>query len=152
MLSKTIVTDRIFIFCKCTTCFWNNIFFSVLFSLIRKCANSATTMFFICSMKPEEILVIVGTHKLGSGLGVRIMAEELLLHENYIRENLHDINDIGLIRLKEKINFTEHVSPICLPVSGTNNICSCSHLIWNLAYRMILHNICKLFLTQMLGI
>lgn len=43
--------------------------------------------------------------------------ERIITHENYSTTNLW--HDIALIRLKQPIEFSEYVSPICLPTSDT---------------------------------
>lgn len=44
-----------------------------------------------------------------------IRVESTVQHEEYDKYTLY--NDIALIKLKEKVNFTEFVLPICLPIA-----------------------------------
>lgn len=53
----------------------------------------------LCTDKPVD--VDVGSH---------------VVHEDYDSKNLH--NDIALIKLAKPVNFTEFISPICLPLTA----------------------------------
>lgn len=44
---------------------------------------------------------------------IDVDVEIIAVHDNYTKRNLH--NDIAVIRLKNPIDFAEHIQPICLP-------------------------------------
>lgn len=43
---------------------------------------------------------------------------EVILHEDFESDNLHDTNDIALIRLQHPVKMNENVKPACLPSKG----------------------------------
>ena len=47
--------------------------------------------------------------------------EKLITHKNFTSFYLHDINDVGLIKLKKSIYFTDSIKPVCLPKPGKLN-------------------------------
>lgn len=58
---------------------------------------------------PSGYLVLAGTNNLKSG-GVTYTPDKLIIHPQYNKPNFH--NDIGLVRVKEEIQFTDKVKPI----------------------------------------
>ena len=59
------------------------------------------------------VSVRVGHAHLSCALDVKI--ESMLAHPTYTRTNFGPINDIGLIKLSEHLNFSKTITPICLP-------------------------------------
>ncbi|XP_055536294.1 CLIP domain-containing serine protease B4-like [Wyeomyia smithii] len=45
--------------------------------------------------------------------------ESKAVHADYDSVNIH--NDIALIKLAKSVNYTDFISPVCLPLSGSNN-------------------------------
>lgn len=46
---------------------------------------------------------------------INIEVSELTLHEAYDKNSNTAHNDIALLRLKDKVEYSEYVAPICLP-------------------------------------
>lgn len=76
-------------------------------------------------MKKDSLRVVVGLTDLGKIFdNNKIMmdsiaeVEHIVLHEDFTSDYLHDMQDIGLIKLRNAINFTDNVNPICLPRKG----------------------------------
>lgn len=44
--------------------------------------------------------------------------DEIILHEDFESDYLHDTNDIALIRLQHPVKIDENVRPACLPHKG----------------------------------
>lgn len=59
--------------------------------------------------QPSGYTVLVGTNNLRKG-GARYNPDKFFTHPRYNKPSFH--NDIGLIRLKEEIEFSERVQPI----------------------------------------
>lgn len=62
-------------------------------------------------MAPEQIEVMAGSNDMHNGLDY-YEADKLIVHENY--DDPLFANDIGLIRLKNPIEFNEKIQPIKL--------------------------------------
>ena len=63
-----------------------------------------------------RVSVRVNEYDLTKDSGTVYEVEKFIQHHNY---SISNGSDIGLIRLKESINFTELVTPVCLPVNET---------------------------------
>nr|ALX00034.1 serine protease-like protein [Melanoplus sanguinipes] len=63
----------------------------------------------------QNVTVMVGMNDLLTKSRLLPPVERLILHEEYSRDYLHDINDIALIKLAMPVAFSSFVSPICLP-------------------------------------
>lgn len=55
---------------------------------------------------------------LNSNEGYIVEIDEIILHEDFHSDFLHDTNDIALIRLSHPIKIDENVKPACLPHKG----------------------------------
>lgn len=64
---------------------------------------------------PEEVKVAYGITGLKDSNSSLHETEKLIPHENYYSSVDIDINNIGLIKLKEKIVFNAKVKPVKLP-------------------------------------
>ncbi|KYN28215.1 Transmembrane protease serine 9, partial [Trachymyrmex cornetzi] len=63
-----------------------------------------------------DLSVGVGVHDIENPNDGYIAAiEEIILHEDFESDYLHDTNDIALIRLQEPVKIDENVRPACLP-------------------------------------
>ncbi|KAM0734717.1 Clotting factor G beta subunit [Formica fusca] len=63
-----------------------------------------------------DLSVGIGMHDIENlNEGYIAQIDEIILHENFESDDLHDINDIALIRLQHPIEINENVKPICLP-------------------------------------
>ncbi|XP_063243344.1 trypsin-1-like [Bacillus rossius redtenbacheri] len=63
----------------------------------------------------DDVAVFLGAHDLREAPAERIVAvDRLILHESYASDYAHDSDDIGLIRLKERLGFDAAVAPVCL--------------------------------------
>lgn len=69
----------------------------------------------VYEMKSSDIAVIVGLNNLNEKINSSntYFANEAVYHQSFVSKTLE--NDIALILLNKNINFTESVSPICLP-------------------------------------
>lgn len=48
--------------------------------------------------------------------------EEMIIHEKYLPNSFNQHNDITLLRLTQKIIFTEFIKPICIQTSTSENL------------------------------
>ncbi|KAF2883417.1 hypothetical protein ILUMI_22751 [Ignelater luminosus] len=48
---------------------------------------------------------------------IDIEIEETIVHEDYNPKKVGSIGDIALLRLKQEVNYTDFIKPICLPIS-----------------------------------
>ena len=62
---------------------------------------------------------MVGTNLISGGSGSRYRAEFTTYHEKFDAMRLR--NDIGLIRVKTDIEFTDKIKPISLPTTDFND-------------------------------
>ncbi|XP_068154127.1 spaetzle-processing enzyme-like [Drosophila tropicalis] len=47
---------------------------------------------------------------------IDIEIDERIIHESYMPNSIDQLNDIGLLRLKKSVSYTDYVKPICLPI------------------------------------
>lgn len=50
---------------------------------------------------------------------VDVSVEQRIVHENYEPNSKNQFNDIALLRLSKKVQFTDYIQPICLPVESS---------------------------------
>ncbi|KAL0134138.1 hypothetical protein PUN28_001175 [Cardiocondyla obscurior] len=63
-----------------------------------------------------DLSVGVGMHDiLNSNEGFIAAVDQVILHEDFESDYLHDTNDIALIRLQHPVKINENVKPVCLP-------------------------------------
>ncbi|XP_018306523.1 ovochymase-2 [Mycetomoellerius zeteki] len=68
-----------------------------------------------------DLSVGVGMHDIEDPSDGYIAAiDEIILHEDFESDYLHDTNDIALIRLQHPVKIDENVRPACLPHKGSD--------------------------------
>jgi secreted trypsin-like serine protease len=68
---------------------------------------------------PNSIAVVVGSHELDYyDYNQEFFVEQVAIHEMYDSVNI--LYDIGIIKLTEKVTFSDTISPICLPESAND--------------------------------
>ncbi|XP_071651945.1 trypsin-1-like [Temnothorax longispinosus] len=68
-----------------------------------------------------DLSIGVGMHDiLNPNEGYIAAIDEVILHENFESDYLHDTNDIALIRLRHPVKINENVRPACLPHKGSD--------------------------------
>ncbi|XP_033486236.2 mannan-binding lectin serine protease 1 isoform X1 [Epinephelus lanceolatus] len=68
----------------------------------------------VVPVAPEHVKVFLGLHDAGDKrLATNRSVEEIFLHPEFQPNNYN--NDIALLRLKERVEFTEFIRPVCLP-------------------------------------
>ncbi|XP_011497937.1 PREDICTED: transmembrane protease serine 6-like [Ceratosolen solmsi marchali] len=75
----------------------------------------------IFKIKKKHLSLVLGLHdirKIKSGLTIK--PAEMILHEDFHSDVLHDFNDIALIKLSHSVEFTDNIKPVCLPTPGSN--------------------------------
>lgn len=65
---------------------------------------------------PSDVLVAIGSNYLDELTMYQVAS--FIQHNEY--DSLLEINDIGLIRVMQKIKFNENVQPIALPTTDRN--------------------------------
>jgi len=66
-----------------------------------------------------DLSIGVGMHDIKNlNDGYIVAIDEIILHEDFKSDYLHDTNDIALIRLQQPIKIDENVRPVCLPLKG----------------------------------
>ncbi|XP_011878430.1 PREDICTED: transmembrane protease serine 9-like [Vollenhovia emeryi] len=68
-----------------------------------------------------DLSIGVGMHDISnSNEGFIAAIDEVILHEDFESDYLHDTNDIALIRLQRSVKIDENVRPVCLPHKGSD--------------------------------
>ncbi|XP_076024880.1 mannan-binding lectin serine protease 1 isoform X2 [Genypterus blacodes] len=68
----------------------------------------------VVPVAPEHVKVFLGLHNArDKRLATNRSVEEILLHPNFQPQNYN--NDIALVKLREEVELSEVISPICLP-------------------------------------
>ncbi|XP_029301697.1 mannan-binding lectin serine protease 1 [Cottoperca gobio] len=68
----------------------------------------------VVPVAPEHVKVFLGLHDAADKrLATNCSVEQIFLHPNFQPNNYN--NDIALLRLKERVEFTELILPVCLP-------------------------------------
>jgi len=69
-----------------------------------------------CAKDASEMKVMLGAHNVREGAEegrIELVTRDFFTHEKYNTLNLH--NDLALVHLPEKVNFTNTIRPVCLP-------------------------------------
>lgn len=61
---------------------------------------------------------VLGMHNQYTQDGEQYLVKSLDLHPKFINHTIYDDYDIALVTLQKKIQFSEKVNPICLPVES----------------------------------
>ncbi|XP_064550791.1 spaetzle-processing enzyme-like [Drosophila montana] len=68
------------------------------------------------STAPDCVTEVGNKQRTCAPMHLDIEIEKRILHELYVPNSIDQMHDIGLLRLKQAVRFTEYVKPICLPV------------------------------------
>ena len=76
----------------------------------------------IFRMKPSQVKVRLGDSKMDSSQASSsrrdVAVSAIFMHEGYDPKT--DFNDIAILQLKERIDWTDMIRPICLPFEPLN--------------------------------
>ena len=77
-------------------------------------------------LKKKKMRIVIGVHSMEDYKTLpSLEAEEYIIHQDYVMFDQKYYNDIAIIKLKERIQFTDGINPICLPnFNGTDNLFS----------------------------
>jgi len=79
-------------------------------------------LIFSCNLhriNTADLSIGVGMHNIEDpNDGYIAEIDDIILHEDFQSDYLHDINDIALIRLQHPVEIEENVKPVCLPHKG----------------------------------
>ncbi len=69
-------------------------------------------------MKARTIVVRLGEYEINKQSNAErdFQVSEIIMHERY--DDVTQANDIALIKLAARVDFDEHIWPICLPASN----------------------------------
>lgn len=48
--------------------------------------------------------------------------EQQIIHDKYLPQSFNQHNDIALLRMSQKVRFSEFIKPICLPSASSENL------------------------------
>lgn len=66
-----------------------------------------------------DLTIGLGIHDIeNSNEGYIVQIDKIILHEDFESDDLHDTNDIALIRLQDPVEINENVKSACLPHKG----------------------------------
>ncbi|XP_012288929.1 trypsin-1 [Orussus abietinus] len=74
-----------------------------------------------CIPRPSEkrLTVALGAHDLRKYQETTVIdVEKIILHKDFDSDDLHDINDLALLKLSRPVKFGNKVKSICLPSKG----------------------------------
>lgn len=72
-----------------------------------------------CSINIEQMTVLLGVFNiedLSDSTAYNVL--QYLAHPSHSIDEVHDTNDIGLLKLGQKIKYTSHIQAVCLPKQG----------------------------------
>lgn len=70
-------------------------------------------------VQSADLTIGLGIHDIeNSNEGYIVQIDKIILHEDFESDDLHDTNDIALIRLQDPVEINENVKPACLPHKG----------------------------------
>ncbi|GLH06071.1 Coagulation factor VII [Gryllus bimaculatus] len=67
--------------------------------------------------RKEDLTVVLGLHDriaMNDGTEKILTVDQMIVHEAFGSDYLHDTEDIALIRLKIPVRFSNFISPVCL--------------------------------------
>lgn len=72
-----------------------------------------------CSINIEQMTVLLGVFNredLSDTTAYNV--QQYLTHPSHSIDEVHDTNDVGLLKLGKKIVYTRHIQAVCLPRQG----------------------------------
>lgn len=72
-----------------------------------------------CSINIEQMTVLLGVFNredLSDTTAYNV--QQYLTHPSHSIDEVHDTNDVGLLKLGKKIVYTSHIQAVCLPRQG----------------------------------
>ncbi|XP_023932761.1 trypsin-like [Lingula anatina] len=71
----------------------------------------------VARKRAKKVFVRLGDHNLkkveSPNYAIKVQAKEIYIHRKYNKRSLS--NDVALIKLKNRVTFTDQISPVCLP-------------------------------------
>ena len=111
----------------------------------------------IFRMKPSQVKVRLGDSKMDSSQASSsrrdVAVAAIFMHEGY--DNKTAFNDIAILQLKERIDWTDMIRPICLPTAAPLNFegkiatLAGTHHTFLYLYQIILFHCFKMFKNRM---
>ena len=77
-----------------------------------------TPFFTLFRLRETQFYVVLGQHSpmYPSGHEEEIYVSKIILHKKFNHNNYH--NDIALVKLNRRVQFSKHIRPVCLPTTG----------------------------------